>query len=99
MLVDAERRTAEGERERLIGGLTTEPQTIEDLAKKAGVALTRAYRHMKVIRGTSQAQVFGQGVKGDPYLYSSTPTIALSSSSIPLEAEVKGNGVDGGLAA
>jgi KaiC/GvpD/RAD55 family RecA-like ATPase len=97
-LVDAERRTAEGERERLIGSLTSEPQTIEVVAKTAGVALTRAYRHMKVIRGTGQTQVHGQGVKGDPYLYSLIPADALSSNSLPLQGEVKVNGSGSGLA-
>jgi hypothetical protein len=88
-LVDAERQTAGAEQQRLIRALSAEPKSIEVLAKEAGVPLTRAYRHMRVLKSIKQVHVRGEGKKGDPYLYASVTVDALSSTPLPLEGEAK----------
>jgi hypothetical protein len=80
----APNRTAE--KECLRTALTSTPLDIETLAKNAKVPVKRAYRHMKSLVAEGKALPHGKGVKGDPFLYSSTEN-ALSSCPPSLGAE------------
>ena len=77
LVIDADRQTALDEQERLILALTSTPDSIDAISKRAVVPLTKAYRHMKRILDLGEAIVAGKGVKGDPYLYSAVPGDAL----------------------
>ena len=89
MVIDPERQTAVAEQERLIAALTATPEGIEGIAKRAGVPLAKAYRHMNRIIESGKGHMTGKGVKGDPRLYSVVPVDALSSGPPSLGAEEK----------
>jgi hypothetical protein len=89
LVIDAERQTAIAEQQRLIASLTSTAESIDVIAKRAGVPLAKAYRHMKRIIGVGKANGAGRGVKGDPFLYWAVLGDSLSSDAPSLERKEK----------